>query len=93
MAVQDDLFGDSRLGVSLLIGIGAAVLAPALIPGVATAARPFLKSAMKLGVTLYEKGNEAVAEASEVMEDLIAEAKSELAKANASAPAPKRDDG
>ena len=80
MALQDDLLGDGRFGVSLLIAVGAAALAPAVIPAVATAARPVLKSVMKLGVTLYEKGNEAVAEASEVMEDVIAEAKSELAR-------------
>jgi hypothetical protein len=79
--------------MSLLIGVGAAVLAPALIPAVTTAVRPLLKGAMKVGVTLYEKGNEAVAEAGEVMEDLIAEAKSELAKASGSGPALKRDNG
>jgi hypothetical protein len=93
VAFQDDLLGDGRLGVSLLVAVGAAVLAPSLIPAVATAARPMFKGAMKLGVTLYEKGNEAVAEASEVMEDLLAEAKAELAKASASGSAVKRIDG
>ena len=93
MALQDDLFGGSRVATTLLIGVGAAVIAPALIPGVAKAARPILKGAMKIGVTLYEKGNEAVAEAAEIVEDLIAESKSELASASALAPAVKRDNG
>jgi hypothetical protein len=92
VSLRDDVFGEGSLGLSLLIGVGAAVLAPVLMPGVATAARPLLKGAMKLGVTLYEKGNEAVAEAGEAVEDLIAEAKSELAKAGASASTLKRDD-
>jgi hypothetical protein len=64
-----------------------------LIPAVATAARPVLKGAMKLGVTLYEKGNEAVAEAGELMEDLIAEARSDLAKASGSVPTVNRNNG
>jgi hypothetical protein len=48
---------------------------------------------MRLGVTLYERGNEAVAEAGEVIEDLIAEARSELAKASASGRSLKGDNG
>ncbi len=93
MALKDEVLGEGPLGLTLLIGIGAAVLAPALMPAVVAAARPLFKGAMKLGVTLYEKGNEAVAEAGETVEDLIAEAKSELAKASASASTVKRDNG
>jgi polyhydroxyalkanoate synthesis regulator phasin len=48
---------------------------------------------MKLGVTLYEKGNETVAEATEVVEDLIAEAKAEMARAGRSGAAANRDNG
>jgi hypothetical protein len=77
------LFEEGLLGngfaSSLAVGIGAAILAPVLLPVVATAAKPLVKGVIKVGVTLYEKGNEALAEAGEVLEDLLAEAKSEMA--------------
>jgi len=78
-----DLFEEGLLGngitTGLLVGLGAAILAPALFPAVATAAKPLVKGVIKVGVTLYEKGNEAIAEVGEVLEDLVAEAKSEMA--------------
>ena len=61
----------------LAIGIGAAVLAPAVLPVLAGVAKPLAKAAMKSGLILYNKGREIVAEAGEVTEDLWAEAKSE----------------
>ena len=65
----------------LAIGIGAAVLAPAVIPAVANVAKPLLKAAIKTGLIMYEKGKETAAELSEVFEDIVAEAKSEVAEA------------
>ncbi|HMK43014.1 MAG TPA: DUF5132 domain-containing protein [Dissulfurispiraceae bacterium] len=64
----------------LAIGIGAAVIAPSVIPVLASAFKPAAKAAIKGGVLLYEKGKESIAEMSEVMEDIIAEAKAELAE-------------
>jgi hypothetical protein len=64
----------------LAIGIGAAVLAPAVAPVLASIAKPLAKAAIKGGMLLYEKGREAVAEAGEMVEDIVAEAKSELAE-------------
>ncbi len=65
----------------LAIGIGASVLAPAVIPVLANVVKPLAKAALKGGIVLYEKGLETFAETKEVVEDLIAEAKAELAEA------------
>lgn len=62
----------------LAIGIGAAVIAPAVIPVLAGVAKPIAKAVIKGGITLYDKGREAIAEGSEVLEDIVAEAKAEL---------------
>jgi hypothetical protein len=64
----------------LAIGIGAAVLAPAILPVLAGAAKPLVKAAIKGGIMLYEKGKENFAEVGEVVEDLVAEVKAELAE-------------
>ena len=69
----------------LAIGIGAAVLGPAVLPALAGVAKPLLKAAIKSGLLLYEKGKETAAELSEVVEDVIAEAKSEMEEVNAEA--------
>ena len=69
-----------NLMTGLAIGIGAAVLAPVVIPVIASVAKPLAKAAIKGGIQLYERGKEAFAEVSEVVEDMVAEAKSELAQ-------------
>ena len=61
-------------------GIGAAILAPILIPVMTQVGKPLTKAAIKQGILAYEKGKEFFAEATEVFEDLVAEAKSELAQ-------------
>jgi peptide subunit release factor 1 (eRF1) len=66
----------------LAIGIGAAILAPAVIPVVANVAKPLLKAAIKTGIIMFEKGKETVAELNEVFEDIVAEAKAEVAEAH-----------
>ena len=70
------------LMTGLAIGIGAAILAPIIIPAVAAVAKPLAKATIKGGVLLYERGKEVVAEAGEVIEDLMAEAKAEIAEAS-----------
>jgi len=42
----------------LAIGIGAAVLAPTVLPVLVGAAKPLVKAAIKGGIILYEKGKE-----------------------------------
>lgn len=62
----------------LAIGVGAAILAPIIRPVLADIVKPLAKSAIKGGITLYEKNREKFAEAKEVVEDLLAEARAEL---------------
>lgn len=64
----------------LAIGIGSAVLAPIVIPILASIVKPVAKASIKGGLIIYEKGKEAIAEAQEVVEDLVAEARSDLAE-------------
>jgi hypothetical protein len=52
---------------------------------IASVAKPVAKAAIKGGIILFEKGKEAFAEAGEVVEDLVAEVKSELSEAQSSA--------
>ena len=77
MALIDD-FLTKKNGVSLVIGVGAAILAPVVIPAVIRIARPAIKAAVKSGIIAYERGREAAAELSEAAEDLVAEAKAEV---------------
>lgn len=59
---------------TLLIGAAAVVVIPIVLPLV----KPVLKATLKTGVRLYEKGKIAIAETSEIVADLAAEAKAEL---------------
>ena len=76
MAIED--FFKSDVGKGLALGIGAAILAPVILPMVAQAARPLARAAIKSGIILYGKGREAIAELGEVVEDLMAEAQVEM---------------
>ena len=81
--LDNGLLGNGLKGnvvTGLAIGIGAAILAPVIIPLAASIFKPLAKATIKGGITLYEKGQEMVAEAGEVVEDLVAEAKAELAQ-------------
>lgn len=76
MAIWDyrpkaDLWTGVAVGVGLLV-------APVVIPVIAAAVRPALKTVMKAGIMVYEKGCEMIAEGVEMVEDLAAEAKSEV---------------
>lgn len=62
----------------LAIGIGAAVLAPAVMPILVSVVKPLAKAAIKGGIMLYERGKETVAEVGEIVEDIVAEAKAEM---------------
>ena len=79
----EDLLEDvaDTVGVpGVIAGIGAVVMAPLLIPAVAKVGKPIAKAAIKGGIVAYEKAKGVVAEAGEVFEDLVAEAKVELAE-------------
>lgn len=81
--LDNGLKGNVMMG--LAIGIGAAVMGPAVLPALAGVAKPLLKAAIKSGLLLYEKGKETAAELSEVVEDVVAEAKAEMEEVHAEA--------
>ena len=56
----------------MLIGVAAAFL-----PGIGPKMRPFLKNTVKAGYSAVRKTREMMAEASEQMQDMLAEAKAE----------------
>ncbi|GAX37858.1 DUF5132 domain-containing protein [Nodularia sp. NIES-3585] len=64
----------------IIAGIGAVLLAPVLIPVVAGIGKPIAKSIVKGGIVAYEKSRGAFAEIGETWEDIIAEAKAEIAE-------------
>jgi hypothetical protein len=76
MALFDDMFKGGL--TALAVGIGAAVVAPAVVPGL----RPFVKAVIKAGLVAYDQGRVALAELNEQAGDIIAEVRAELAEAN-----------
>jgi len=64
----------------IIAGIGAVLLAPVLIPVVAGIGKPIAKTIIKGGIVAYEKSKGAFAELGETWEDIVAEAKAELAE-------------
>lgn len=75
--IEDLLKNDTAKGVA--IGLGAALVGVAAIPALMSVGRPFARVAIKSGLLFLEKGREAIAEAGEGLEDLVAEVKAELA--------------
>jgi hypothetical protein len=66
--------------LGVVAGIGAVILAPVLLPAVAGVGKPLVKSVVKGGITLYERSKGALAEAGESWEDIVAEARAEIAE-------------
>ncbi|NTV09803.1 MAG: DUF5132 domain-containing protein [Zoogloea sp.] len=77
MVVIDDLL-ESKLLAGVAILAGTVILAPVVAPVLVGVARPLVKSVIKAGYMFYERGAEMFAEVGEVMEDLVAEVKSEI---------------
>lgn len=61
-------------------GIAAIVLLPVIIPAVGGVGKSLTKATIKGGIVLYEKGKGVIAEVGENFEDIVAEAKAELAE-------------
>ncbi len=64
----------------VIASIGAVILAPVVVPVVAGIGKPLAKSLIKGGMVLYEKSKGAIAEVGETFEDMVAEARAELAE-------------
>jgi hypothetical protein len=74
------LFGGGlKTGGAMAIGAGVVLLAPVIIPAVASVLRPVAKAVIKGGILAYENACIAVAETKETVEDIAAEARSEIA--------------
>jgi hypothetical protein len=58
-------------------------LAPVIAPAFARLARPAMKSAVRAGLAVYQRGREAAAELMEAVEDVTAEVKAENGAADA----------
>lgn len=87
MALFDDIvegFGSSWVS-SALVGVGVALVAPIVVPALASGLRPLAKAVVKGGMMVYDKGVEMFAEAGEQLSDMVAEARSELDATAASA--------
>ena len=79
MALLDDLTKGATPG-NLAIGVGAALLAPVLVPAVASFLRPAAKAVVRTGITLYREAMEPISAA---IGGLVTEAQLELATASA----------
>jgi hypothetical protein len=84
MAIFDDLL-KRNVVTGIAVGVGAALLAPILLPAIARLARPLMKATIRTGIIFYEKGRETVAELGEVVEDIVAEAQAEISETEAAA--------
>jgi len=87
MALFDDMVQGltSSWVPSVLVGVGVALVAPIVVPALAGGMRPLAKAVVKGGMLVYDKGAEVIAEASEQLSDMLAEARSELDAAAAAA--------
>jgi len=63
----------------LAIGVGLAVVMPIVVPILASIIKPLTKAVIKEGLILYKASQETMTETKEMVEDLVAEAKSEIA--------------
>lgn len=75
-------FFKNNLVAGIGIAFAASILAPIVIPVAGRIGRPLTKSLVRGGMTLYERGREAVAVASEAVEDIMAEIRAERAPAS-----------
>jgi hypothetical protein len=80
MAKITDLVEDAGIP-GLIAGIGAVILAPVVIPLMAGIGKPIAKSLVKNSIVVYEKSKGAFAELGETWEDIVAEARAEIAEA------------
>jgi hypothetical protein len=75
MALLEDLFSDWGWGTTGVVGLGAVLLAPTVLPAVGAVIRPVAKGLVWGTLALTEGARELFAEASEQLGDIYAEAK------------------
>lgn len=67
----------SRFSTGFLVGFGAGFVSRDLLQPENSMTRPLIKTFLKTGVTVLEKGRESLAHMFETIEDLLAEVRSE----------------
>ena len=85
MAVLEDVFKGGNIVTGLALAVGAAVLAPVVLPAVSGLLRPAAKAAIKGGILVYDRGRQAVAELGEMTSDIAAEARADMGHAREAA--------
>jgi hypothetical protein len=88
MALLEDIVKGNGL-TTLAIGAAVVVLVPIVLPVATALVKPVAKAVVKSGIIVYEKARETVAEVGEVGQDIIAEARAELAQETPAPAAPK----
>jgi hypothetical protein len=82
MSFIEDIGLGGNLGSGAVVGIVGVLLAPIVLPIVGGIARPLIKGVIKGGMIAYGTVRETAAEAVEAIEDIAAEANSEIAASN-----------
>lgn len=77
--------GSGNIGTGLVVGAGAAILAPIVMPLVGGLLKTVTKEVIKTGLLAYEGGKGVVASTATTFQDLTAEAKAELSDSGAPA--------
>lgn len=77
MAFLDDMFKGGNIITGVAVGIGTAVLLPAVVPAVSGLLRPAAKAAIKGGILAYDRGRQAMAQMGEMASDMVAEARAD----------------
>jgi hypothetical protein len=77
MALFEDLFKMKGAAGPTVLGIGALLIIPAVLPAIGRILRPVAKELIKTGVSVYDEARGTVSGAYEAAGDLIAEARSE----------------
>jgi hypothetical protein len=67
---------------SIAVGAGVVLLAPVVIPVIGSIFKPMAKAVIKGGLLAYEGTKVTIAETKETLEDIAAEAKSEISQEN-----------
>ncbi|MGD8291084.1 MAG: DUF5132 domain-containing protein [Desulfobacterales bacterium] len=67
-----------KTGSAMAIGAGVVILTPIVIPVLAGVMKPLVKAVIKGGMLAYENAKIAMEETKETLEDIAAEARSEI---------------
>jgi hypothetical protein len=93
MALFEGLL-EEGVGGPLVLGVGALVLAPRILPALGRILRPMAKGVIKTGITLYDQSYAIVSEATNEMvaeaRGIVAEARGELEDESRRSPEAKR---